>query len=323
MKNIIIGGVPNPIGGVTTYIRRYLLANSNEIDKVIDFYAGKKEPIDEICRKKIVFVSGVAGLIFWFLFSNTNKEPRNIFFNFSTPRACLVLFFLKKNCLDHWSLMLHDGKLPLDNDIIKTFAKLSLNKIDTVCYLSKEQEIVYKSLGVLGYKLRQSTSYCPPTHHKDDEDALSEIIELRKKFRSLSVISGYPSKIYHIEDAINVFKNFENKHNFLCVFIYGSGDLRDLIYNLVSNSDCIKVFEGVSENYFNTFLKYSDLFLRLTEYDSVGIAVWDADYWGVNVIATDVCIRPTSASIIKSGYMISDLNDVIKFKLNRICLNSK
>ena len=85
----------------------------------------------------------------------------------------------------------------------------------------------------------------------------------------------------------------------LCLFIYGPGELRDRLKALEAEYAWLFVFDGRTERYFNTFLRHCDLLMRLTTTDSFGISVWDADFWGRKIVASDVCDRPDNAQVLK------------------------
>ena len=65
LKMIIIGGVPEPIGGVTTYLRRLLHRDSDQVELLLDFYPGEKEPLREDCQGKLARLGGKAALLRW------------------------------------------------------------------------------------------------------------------------------------------------------------------------------------------------------------------------------------------------------------------
>lgn len=312
MGEIVVGGVPSPIGGVTTFVRRYSCNRDNAVKKIIDFYPGKKDPLPLHCQDKHKVVSGVVGLVLWFLFSRHSCSEKHVFFNFSTPRACLIFLALPKRRCEQWSLMLHHGKLSLESSFQKILIKSAIKKIDKIRHISENQKIFYKSLGVSDKNLAIDTSYCPPLDHVDDNAALKKILELRRTFQSLTLISGFPTKLYNIRKAIEAFMTMNAEDDALCIFIYGPGELREEFHYLTKNADNIIIFDGFNETYFNTFLKNSDLFLRLTEVESVGIAVWDANFWRVKILASDVCPRPESSHLVNLGSQELNLEKTIR-----------
>lgn len=290
-KYIIVGGLPKPIGGVTTFLRRLLYWERENIDIFLDFYKGKKEALPEACSKKVINLGSRNKMLYW-LFRHSNRTGnRRVLFNFSTTRSLVGLAFLLKPKNAEWGLILHHGKLRVDRFWMSIISKIALRKMDCVYALSSQQEEFFISMGVPSSIIKREVTYYEPLPQEDERDAVREIDELRTRFREIFVMSGYPTDIYNYQIAIDLFKNGMRPNALLVIFIYGEGSEREALQHLSANSECVKLYEDMSENFFNTFLKTSDCLLRLNEVDSFGIGVADAINLGVKVIATDVCNR--------------------------------
>jgi len=292
MKLIIVGGIPEPIGGVTTYLRRLLHRDSDQIETFLDFYPGKKEPVRADCQNKVVQLAGKLALLKWLWTRQTAQAGRMVFFNFSTPRALLMTLFAPKVNDARWSLMLHHGNLIAGGALLRMVVRLSLTRFDEVKSLSESQTAFYRAMQVPLVRIVAGSSYCEPADHVDDPDATIELTRIRDTYRKVAVMSGFPKPLYNFELGIEAVSALERDDYALCLFIYGPGELRERLKHLAAEHPWLFVFDSRRERYFNTFLRQCDLLMRLTETDSFGISVWDADYWGRRIVASDVCRRP-------------------------------
>jgi len=57
-KLIIVGGLPEPIGGVTTFLRRLLFSQSDDIDCFVDIYPGTKKQLPKTIADKVIYLQG-------------------------------------------------------------------------------------------------------------------------------------------------------------------------------------------------------------------------------------------------------------------------
>lgn len=292
---IIVGGIPEPIGGVTTYLRRLLHRDSDQIEVFLDFYPGEKEPLREDCQGKVAALGGKAALLRWLWMRRSAQVGREVFFNFSTPRALLLTLLAPKVRGARWSLMLHHGTLTVQNAMLVKAVRLALTRYDEIKSLSASQTAFYRALDVPAERIVAGSSYCEPTDHLDDPDALQEFTRIKDAHRKVMVMSGFPNPLYNFELGIEAVAALDRDDCALCLFIYGPGELRDRLKALEAEYPWLFVFDGRTERYFNTFLRHCDLLMRLTTTDSVGISVWDADFWGRKIVASDVCNRPPSS----------------------------
>lgn len=305
MEKIIIGGIPEPIGGVTTYLRRLLHRDSDQIEVLLDFYPGEKEPLREDCQSKVNPLGGKAALLRWLWTRRSAQVGREVFFNFSTPRALLLTLLAPKVRGARWSLMLHHGTLTAQNSLLRRAVRLALSRFDEIKSLSASQTAFYRALDLPTERIVAGSSYCEPADHLDDPDALQEFTRIKDAHRKVMVMSGFPNPLYNFEMGIEAVAALNRDDCALCLFIYGPGELRDRLKALEAEYPWLFVFDGRTERFFNTFLRHCDLLMRLTTTDSFGISVWDADFWGRKIVASDVCNRPSSSALLPSQPMIA------------------
>lgn len=297
MKRIVIGGIPAPIGGVTTYLRRLLHRDNERISYLIDFYPGLKEPVKEDCRRKVIHTGGKLGLIFWLWSHRSEQTGHEVFFNFSTPRGLIVSLLAPRVQGTRWALMLHHGKLQACGWLWRFLLRRALSRFDEIQSLSEEQTLFYLDLGADKRRIVVGSSYCEPVDHIDDPKALDEITKIKAQFGRLIVMSGFPKALYNFQRGIDAIATVDRTEVALCLFIYGPGELRQQLHRQAGQIPWVFLFDCESERYFNTFLRNSDVFLRLTDVESFGISVWDAQYWGLKIVATSSANRPVTSHI--------------------------
>lgn len=282
-ETIIIGGIPNPIGGVTTFLSRLIKAYSQYVVMLLDLYPSEDKKIPKnfsghykLAKNKIIAVF----LVFLAQLKYRNKD---FFFNFSSGNSLAFFIFLPK-MNNEWSLMLHHGHLL--SKFPRFITKIILMKFDRIYALNQRQEEFYR-----GFKsdlnIIQETSYVPATL-VDIENVEKEVLldKINKGYKIL-VGSGFPRSLYQHHLLIDLVSRNENL--FLFLFLYGEGELKDELLN--HNHPRIVVFLDKDEDIFNFYLSKSSLYLRPTLEDSFGIACADAVEFGIPVIASNVCKR--------------------------------
>ncbi|PVH28246.1 glycosyltransferase [Pararhodobacter oceanensis] len=298
MNKIIVGGIPEPIGGVTTYLRRLLHRDSSQIEWLLDFYPGNKESVREDCQNKVIKLGSKAALIIWLWTNRSAQTGREVSFNFSTPRALFLTLLLPKIESTRWILMLHHGNLEAGGRMRGRAIRWAVSRFDEVRSLSEAQTAFYRAMQVKPGRIVAGSSYCEPADHVDDADALAEVMRIKDRYSKVFVMSGFPKSLYNLEMGIDAMRALYRDDCALCVFIYGPGELRTRLMELSTVYSWLRVYDGSSESFFNTVLRHSDVYMRLTSVESFGIAVWDANYWGLKLIATDAADRPTNSIII-------------------------
>ncbi|WP_143071631.1 glycosyltransferase family 4 protein [Pseudomonas sp. NFACC39-1] len=303
MKNIVVvGGLPHPIGGVTTFISR-LIKSEKSVGVLFDLYpSAHKELPEKYCGSYIYSSIKVITVLRLFLYVAMRKNL-NVHFNFSTPRSLALLRWLPKK-KSKWALTLHHGNL---GKMEPWMARVLSRKVDVFLPLNTIQRQWYSHVETK--KIVNSSSYLPAGEPKCNRDLQAEIIKYRSKYDQIIICSGYPTDIYNHEDAFELMA-LRPKDLLICC-LYGPGDLRDKLTKLSYGKNII-IKESFDEDSFNYLLKSSDLYLRLNSEDSFGIAVADAVNYGIRVIATNVCARYPGAIIVPVGQSVTELNEVVQ-----------
>lgn len=283
-KVTIIGSIPKPIGGVSSFCYRAVQGElSGLYSDIYDLY-----PHKEKCKVKINFFcpqyTSFIYKFFWLWIKLAFKANKVVHFNFSSTRA-LFLLALQPKFGRKWVLTLHNGNLRSRSSFTKLLHKLVLRRIDKIITLSNKQEVYYSSLGF--QNTHNIDSYLPPT--VDFQETSSQIIPFG--FKQTVLGSGYCLDFYRLD----FLETFALKHPDIQVLIVLYGNSDELILNrLKANSnklDNLTLVEPMEESNFLSLLSKVDLYMRPNDVDSFGIACADAITLGTKVIASDVCKR--------------------------------
>jgi len=293
---LVVGGLPEPIGGVTSFI--YRLADNNKVTTIADLYPSKKKVTPLNFEGQVFYYKGLLSFLCSLIFSSKISEGiTDIHFNFSKTRSLIIFLipFLKKSLRFH--LTLHHGSLK--RSYPEFMFRYIFSKIDVIYSLSESQHSFYKIYVLADYeKLKMSTSYVPvppPSLNlriKEIDDFIDD-----KKF---SIISGYCSRIYNHDWVVRLFNEVELNQK-LVIFLYGFIDEKylELIQALSENNARINFFFNVPQDIFGFYLSKASFYLRPNSTDSFGIAVADAVNYGVTVLASDVCKRYSGTFLFK------------------------
>lgn len=301
----VVGGVPNPIGGVTTFVRR-LIVREQGVTHLFDLYpSGVKMVPNAFVGNFICHSRKLLTVLRLFIFCLQGKVSV-LHFNFSTPRSLLLLAVLPK-INAKWFLMLHHGDL---EGGINPFVKWVLSsRVDAVLCLNARQAAWYSRF-VEAEKIKMANSYVEPFAVNPDFEFVQRVSGIVRSAKKVIVCSGYPTEIYNHLMAISVMG--ERQEDVLLCCLYGPGGLREQIVSHACRFKNVHIMESLSEDNFNYLLSIADLYLRVNTEDSFGIAVADAINFGVRVIATAVCERYAGCFLISSAPTFEEVLGAVK-----------
>lgn len=282
-ETIIIGGIPNPIGGVTTFLSRLIKAYSRYVVMLLDMYPSEDKRIPKNFSGHYKLAKNKIIAIFLIFLAQLKYRNKDFFFNFSSGNSLVFFIFLPK-INNEWSLMLHHGHL--SSKLPRFITKIILVKFDRIYALNQRQEEFYR-----GFKsdlnIIQETSYVPATLVDIENIEKEVLLDTINQGYKILVGSGFPRPLYQHHLLIDLVSR--NQNLFLFLFLYGDGELKGELLNL--KHPRIVVFLDKDEDVFNFYLSKSSLYLRPTLEDSFGIACADAVEFGVPVVASNVCKR--------------------------------
>ena len=304
----IVGGLPEPIGGVTTFIMRlaFALGVCSRTDvEILDLYPKTKKVAVPPRVRHLIGPSMRLLKYLWLARNVYGKET--VHFNFSTPRALPLLLLIPKGD-SRWILTLHHGNLSTyDSPFTRFLWSLLARRLDQIVALSQLQCRYYIGHNVPTDKVLLGGSYVKPSSSLDapTDEIIATVEYLRSSYQQIVFASGYPTHAYNHRELINAFDRVARGRNVCLVLcLYGpdgDGILSTIRAEAKLASAHIHLIGQLDEGSFNYLLKNSDVYVRANSIDSCGIAMVDAISFGIRVVASDVCKRPKAATLFKTG----------------------
>ncbi|MFC0444254.1 hypothetical protein ACFOD1_02960 [Pseudidiomarina halophila] len=297
-RGVIVGALPLPVGGVSTFIYRLLENVLTNNDVVIDLYPSDSKvrtanqvPIST-CRG-----SSIQRFACLFIFLLRNQYSF-VHFNFSTLKALFGFLILPKK--SKWILTLHNGGIAEEyergNKLTKWILKRAIKRFDVVHSISESQRSFYDHFQYQSQLVEHFSTYIRPSKQLSPQlpTSISEWLKLHKsKHRKILLSSGYWRSVYNFEEMIRFLASESGQLFAGIIVIYGEQSAR-LISELkteYSNIENLLITNSWSQEVFLELQMSVDFYVRLNSEDSFGIAVADAVTLGVKVLASDVCER--------------------------------
>ncbi|RJQ25497.1 glycosyltransferase family 1 protein [Candidatus Parcubacteria bacterium] len=303
MMITLVGGIPEPSGGVTNYLFRLAVHFRTHIEQIIDLYpSANKWTLKGIpCRVRPV---SKLTSVFWLVRIFLTLRSQIVYFNFSMPGNLFVLALLPKLKESLWYLTLHHGELgralEKKGTLVTILFKFVVRRFDRVGYINEKQKMFYYNHGVSKSCLYPVMTYLPyiPSEENDKQDDHlfhDELKAIRGRYTKIVVASGYPTSIYRHDWVLEQFEHGEfNEEICLILCLYGADNegLLAEYQQRVSKLANVFLYEYLSPKQFQTVLANADIYVRPTETDSFGVAIAEALHVGLAVLASDACERP-------------------------------
>lgn len=301
-KVVLVGGIPSPIGGVTSYIYRLVTLFPELFFEIWDMYphAEKKKITDVVFRQ----FNGFFDIIF--LVEMMRSKNITFHFNFSTSVSLIFLLFVKKRASVDWIVTLHNGDLKIPKGpkwLNEYLISKAIKKIDRIVFLSKLQEKFYLSYNEASKKLIKMDSFIPVSLDKLGNECPRSFIEFKNKNigNKFILMNGYCKDFYRFEDGINFVLESDNAA--IVIVLYGDTDKAYLsfIQKLALGSSKVLFLHSLEHDSFIHLLSAIDIYLRANSVDSYGIAVADAVCLKKLAVASNVCSRFDGAILFEVG----------------------
>lgn len=307
-KNIVIvGAIPSPIGGVSTYLYRYVLKNHDNIDKFFDLYYDDSKYTLPKDIKYFLTPKNKLFSAFWIFGKMCSTKDKKVFFNFSTSKALLLLLLLPKRN-NYWILMLHHGELREKfnqySPVMKKMIKAVIKKFDEIQYISDSQLAFYKTFNNINkVSIKKTSTYVAVDPKNIQENAFP--VKLQKFINTYDVkliMSGYPRELYRYDLLVDylIGKKLDNICLVICLYGEEEKEYMDLIKDKIKGLGYIKLVYNLDMYEFLSLLSQSDIYIRTNNIDSFGIAVADAVTLGLDVLASDICIRYEGTKLFRT-----------------------
>jgi glycosyltransferase involved in cell wall biosynthesis len=312
-KAIIIGGTPEPIGGVTTMVYRLCHYFSEDIAVLYDLYPRSIKWAPGSVSHEVRPVGKFRTLV-WLWRRRERIATSKVYFHFSRTRGLLLLAVLRKRRGTMWIVTLHHGELEAPANPGRFFQRLLTRivapKIDRFGVIGEKQDKFYESCGIGANRRIAITPYLPyvdpPAEHRPDLGALRERLLSFKGDRDLIAASGYATALYRHDWVVNYLNT--TKHDVcvaICLYGPNRSEMVRRLNEMCTRPDRLLLFEGLSPDEFQEVLKRSTLYVRPTETDSFGIAVAEALALGKTVVASDACPRPDGAFLFDKSSKVA------------------
>ncbi len=303
---IIVGGLPAPVGGVTSYISRLVHLVPELFSEIIDLYPDDNKH----GAPPGVILTQYPGPFSIEFVIRLFREKGTLHCNFSTLRSVFLFLCIIKPKRSRWILTLHNGSLGekgwgtnWKNWGRRKLAELALSKFDNIIAISSTQKSFYESLKVDKKKIVILPTYVPL--QSSFNEASPKLVKYQDFVSDhpgyLNILmNGYGTSIYRFEDLISFVQS--NDGYTLTIALYGHIDGSYIAY-LRKLSEGLPIFFvfSLSQEEFSYILKDCDIYVRANSVDSFGIVVADAVVNGKHVIATDVCSRFPGAYLYRCG----------------------
>jgi len=289
---ILVGGFPEPVGGLTTFVRR-LAASDKRIEEVVDVFFGKEKEIPAGYSGKYHALNGKWRGFVYLFFKMMVWRNKYVHFNFSSLKSLMFFLFLPKNSTK-WILMLHHGVL--ESRLPDALVGRLLGRFDHIICMNEAQYESYRRHGVGNGKLVTASSYIQALQSEPDK-MFQEDVDSYFSAKPTLVASGYPTTANNLDWCIRFVGGREEYQ--LALFVYGDGPEKTEIQKQQDKFKNIRVYWDQKEQNFNYALSRAKCYLRPSMRDSFGIAVADAVNYGVPVLASDVCQRYQGAETFR------------------------
>lgn len=294
---VLVGPLPPPYGGVSTFLERLTLAVPSIIYSVLDTGG---DTVDMKRQRELPVPThrlpdGTVRL--WLtLWSRLRELPPDVLIvlNVSHPQGLLrylpvVMVGLKT------AVVLHHGtprrRSGMMGSVIDWLTGHMLRSaVDLVVCLNETQaRFVRRTYDVAPPSIRFASSYVPVDMFLPDSspsDGSEGAIRV--------IASGEPKEYHHFEELIEMWsaEGFgETAELTICLYGPVNRPLESALDAAARNSHGVTLRRDLDGWAFLSILQGSDIYVRASSVDAFGIAVADAIRLGLEVIATDVCDR--------------------------------
>lgn len=300
---ILVGGLPQPSGGVTVFLGRLVNTLGDLIDfHLLDINPGEKLPNKAITHRILAAKTslrflGIAWFVRWI-------SADIVHFHYSRPISILS-FYIIPLIRKKIHLTLHNGDLHRGFSkrswLVRTLIKIAAKRIDKVYAISPQQVSFFKEIGLAETKIIKIKTHMPPAPTIPAwVDQIHK--EFAEKFKQVVVASGHVDRDYNYEFLIRFLNEHQNVGGIM--FVYGrnidEAYLRELNTSL-RRPEQLLVYRHRSEEVFLGALQLSAAYLRPNFVDSWGVAVADATILRIPAVASDVCERYPGSTLFKTG----------------------
>ncbi len=306
---VILGPLPPPLGGVSVHVQRVIAKLKKQNNTIHHF-----DTTQELrYRFLLSYLLKLSHFVFF-------RKPHYVIYHTTYLSNALselrVLIFLKKVLRFKFMLIEHDCRFvyQLSEKQKNRYQKFLIHTHKQVCIGSRTLESFQKN-NLLCIQQTLESAFLPPDVADRDRllqeypQALFTFIKEHKPIIlanafQLSLLDG--KDLYGFDQLVDAFALYVKHANaaglVLMLAQKGDGKLYDeLLQQIISYNLKNNVYILLGNRTLWPLFKYADLFVRPTLSDGASVSVQEALYFGVPVIASDVCWRPTSCKLYEAG----------------------
>lgn len=299
---VLIGPLPPPHGGVSTFLERLALAAPRAIRIILDTGTGEDPRHRDLDIEVRQLPAGPVAA--WLALREHMRDVRDddvVVLNVSHPQG--ILRYLPVLTADrHAAVVLHHGTPSaraglLGKAVELLTERLFRHSVDlVVCLTDSQAEFVRESYGVPEGSIRYSSSYVPVDMVLDDRlPPPSRPANIRV------VASGEPRTYHHFDELLEVWRESgfgDQAELVICLYGPENVELESTLDAMASETSSVTVHRELDAWGFLEVLRAGDVYVRNASIDAFGIAVADAIRLGLEVVATDVCERYPGCRLI-------------------------
>ena len=303
----ILGIYPPPLGGVSTHIERVIECFLDQ--KNIPFFWNTET------KMRRFFPIYLVALGWWLI----KKRPHYLYYHSTYLSTSIIelIFIVSMRMIMRYQLHIvdHDCRhLYRRSQLLRHVYRTLIKYSDSVICMGKSIEESYKAHNITNSPIVQNP-FIPPNIEKKQSIIKSYPASLKLFMRThtplLLMSAAHLMQIdnndmYGIDTALYLIADIKNEFP-KSGLILGLAEITDVFYFelLQKLARHLKITQNVYILHPNKqiwpLLEYSDIFIRPTLTDGDSISVREALYFGVPVIASDVCPRPKGVFCFKTN----------------------
>ncbi|MBC8526004.1 MAG: glycosyltransferase family 4 protein [Candidatus Cloacimonetes bacterium] len=314
IKLLLVGGYPPPFGGITVHLMRlYEYCISKNIDCAGLDISGNgikrrnnDSRIYNILNYKYLRSLRIFNIIHLHVSSFSNAWI-----------IYLIIKFFPKNKI---IITIHSGSFQLNFKKFSQYKKNMISKIlNKTFYIIAVNESQKKIIENYYNYNQERVCVIPAFINPQINDNLIKNIIRNSPFRKrekVLITSGYLFEYYGFEMIIEYLKSHQDISGIFVFYANCDVQYSERIKGIISKMDNAIYYENLNPHEFNSLLKKSSIYIRNTDRDGDCVAIREAAYWGLQIIASDAVNRPR-------GVELFSYNKSIEFKksIDRVLSN--
>jgi len=318
-KIALIGPYPPPYGGISVHIKRLKEQLEKKGYECLVYDLGRHKPTEgNIIRVK----HSKRWLLRNFFFATEDiVHYHNSYWRWRVIMGMMGLLG-KKTVITIHGESLRDS-LKGSNLFKKHILKFALKHTAAIIVINPETYKYVLSLGVIQERIKNITSFLPPTIRKDEVSEIpQEVWNFIDSHRPVISANAFRLKFYNGQDlygldmCVELCARLKNDYPDIG-FVFALSDIGDNEYfqkmkqRIVEKRLKNNFFFQTKPCQFYPILLKSDVFVRPTNTDGFGISIGEAIHFKIPAVASNVCTRP-EGTILFQNREIDDFTTKVK-----------